>query len=282
MAQSSSAQNYYGNLPQFNEPAPIPNLPVTPTVTAFPSYPLPETAGKITLESGFPNVGAFTFDMNAAQQKAYEALKPFYDKLLEFAGGDVDLAKRVLQYSYEQGMRESRQTYEQESKQEQLLVPQEREQQLTEQNRRQIMESGFGQTDRGRLKETQDLRALAIQRALENRESRLTSERGFGMEEQDANLNKSMFNLEKQRRDESSGLATEKFNIEKAIWESKLNKEQLEEQRRIQAEQNKQMQGIGSSGSGEVPAGKTMAQWYAETGRQNLLDQLGGPSYFEE
>lgn len=214
---------------------------VDPETVAFPEYSEMAQPGTfmppVTLESGFPGVPAFNFDFSAEQQKAYQKLKPFYDKLLSFSGGRLDLAKRIIEYTYQQGMRESSQEYGQARREQELVFPQEQEQQQTTQNQRGILESGFGQTERGRLKESQGLRREAIDRALENRDSRLSSQRGFGLEEKQKGFTEERFGLERERRNESQDLAQDVFGLKKSGWESQLQKAAQEEQRKLAKEQ---------------------------------------------
>lgn len=195
-------------------------------------------AGGMGGGGGSVNFPTFNFDFAAEQEKAYQQLKPFYDKMLDFAKGDLDLAKRMINYTYEQGTRESTQQAEQETAQNKLLFPTETNQLQTTQNQRGILSSGFGNTERERLKQSQALRQEAVQRALENRQSRLTSEQGFGTEQKNRGFEQSQFDQERQKRKEASDLALQKFGIESTKYNMEFNKAQAEEQRRQQALQN--------------------------------------------
>jgi hypothetical protein len=57
---------------------------------------------------GEPQVSSFEAEL----KKAYEELKPYYQKMLDLAKGDVDLAKRMIEADYESGVRESKEEFE--------------------------------------------------------------------------------------------------------------------------------------------------------------------------
>lgn len=184
-------------------------------------------------ENGFPS---FSFNFAAEQADAYERLRPFYEKLLSFAGGRLDLAKRIIEYTYQQGMRESVEEFDQAKREQDIIFPQENEQQSTEQNKRGIMTSGFGQTDRSRLGASQGLRRESIERAFANRGSRLGSQYGFGLEEKQRGFEEEKFGQERERRDESTQLAERKFGVKQVQYQGELDKASREEARRIRAE----------------------------------------------
>lgn len=227
----------------------------TPTTYTYPDTSnLPFNAPPdVKIEAGFPGVAPFTYNFATEQKTAYDQLKPFYQKLLDFAQGDVDLAKRVLEYTYTSGMRQSKQEYERTKAEQELTFPTEQEQQLTEQNRRGIIDSGFGQTERQRLAKSQELRKQAIDQALQNRESKLEAEKGFGLEENTRGLESKVFDLEGARRKEASQMATDKYGIKSSIFGAQVSKAAAEEARRVQATQNKstsELLGLGGSSSG--------------------------------
>lgn len=225
----------------------------TPTTYAYPDTSnLPFNAPPdVKIEAGFPGVEPLTYNFASEQKTAYDQLKPFYQKLLDFAQGDVDLAKRVLEYTYASGMRQSKEEYEQAKAEQAITFPQENEQKLTEQNRRGIIESGFGQTERERLTKSQELRKQAIEQALSNRESKLEADKGFGLEEQDRGLESKAFDLERQRRQEASGMASDKYGVKSSIFGAQVAKASAEEQRKVQAAQNQSTsQLLGFSGGG--------------------------------
>src|SRR3990167_1820470 len=225
------------------------------------SYPdtsnMPLTSNdKVTLESGFPGVAPLVFDFAAETKGAYDSLRPFYDKLLSFAGGDLDLAKRVLTYTYDSGMRQAKAEASQATEEEGIRKYQETTQKMTDQNRRGVIGSGFGATERKQMNRSQELRQEAIDRSLKERESTLTTDKGFGTEREERQFGKTSFDLERQRRTESQNIAKDKYGIKSDIFQSQLQKAGLEEQRKIQAEAIARSGGgssggsIGSSGGG--------------------------------
>lgn len=177
------------------------------------------------------------FDFAKEQTVSYEQLKPFYEKLLSFAGGNLDLAKRVLQFTYQQGMRESEEQYRQESTEQSLTFPVEQNQMQTNQNRRGILSSGFGQTEQGRLTTSQTLRAESIARAKEDRASRLLAQKSFGGEEKDQAYNEKSFDLERERRQEASGMAKDKFGIKQTEYQASLDRALRQEQQNVRKEE---------------------------------------------
>lgn len=224
---------------------------VTPYVPPGQSYsPVPQAVlptsnysalpfsspGAINLkgENGFPS---FSFDFAAEQASAYNELKPFYEKLLSFAGGDLDLAKRIIDYTYQQGMRESRAEFEDTKREQALTFPVEQSQLQTTQNKRGILTSGFGLTEKGRLGESQALRKEAAERALADRESRLMAQKGFDTEDKSRTYDKTSFDLERERRKEASTMAQDKFSIKSTQYQGELSAAQRAEDRRVRDEQ---------------------------------------------
>lgn len=221
-----------------------PNLgtyqPLNQQYYSLPEGTAPSTGammGSVTLESGFPGVQPLTFDFGAEENKAYEALKPFYNRLLELAAGDLDLAKRLLAYTYEQGMREVTQEYGQANTEEAIRKAQENRALQTSQNQRGILESGFGKTVKQEQTGMQNLRQEAIERALENRSSRLAAERGFGEEEQTRGFLKEATDLETQKRKEAADITAKKYGIKSDIFGSQLQAASAKEQRDTLAKQ---------------------------------------------
>jgi len=202
--------------------------------------------GAITLEQTIPNVKPFSYPWVEETQSAYKALEPFYQKLLDFAGGKMDLAKRMLEYTYQQGIRENAQEYEKQTGEYKRLFPQEIASVITSLNKRGAISSGFGQQERGFLGESQAARQLAVERARENRESRLTNERGFGIEEAGQTLEKTKFDLERQKRSESEQMALSNYGIKSDQFRSQLEKQQQEEARRAQNVTTSMLGGIAS------------------------------------
>ena len=248
--------------------------PLDPSTVSFPSMAgIPTTAPpSVTLESGFPGVAPLNFNFAEEQRKAYESLKPFYDKLLSFTGGRLDLAKRVMEYTYQQGMRESQQEYQQRIGELDIADPREKEQLQTAQNRRGILESGFGATERGRQTEQQGLRREAVERALEGRESRLSAERGFGLEEKQRGFAEERFGLERERRGEASGMTKDVLGVKSQMFQSQLGKAAQDEARRVREKETGALSSLYGGGGTSNILGS--AKEYAESGRQSELDQL--------
>lgn len=235
----------------------------TPSNFSFPdtsSVPL-STNPSVNLTSTLPGVTPLTFDYNAETRTAYESLKPFYDKLLSFAGGDLDLAKRVLKYTYDSGMRQATAEHGQATEEEGIRKYQETTQKMTDQNRRGIIESGFGATERKQMNRSQQLRQEAIDRSLKERESTLTTDKGFGTEREERQLGKTSFDLERQRRNEATTMAQQKYGVKSDIFQNQLSQAQQAENRRIQKEQSN-----ATSGGGGTPQQNTGGTRY--TGEQ--------------
>jgi len=225
-------------------------------------------------ESGFPS---FSFDFSQEIASAYNQLKPFYEKLLAFAGGDLDLAKRIMEYTYQQGFRETGADRAANQREQAITFPKETSQQMTEQNRRGVLTSGFGATDRANLQESQALRKEAAERALQNREANLTADRGFGMEKAQSGFQQTAFEQERARRGEASDQALSKFNIKSVQYQGELAKKQREEERRIREEQARATAGVyggGGGGSFDPSKYRDYATYLAETGQQSTLDAM--------
>lgn len=207
----------------------------------------------------------FDFNLEEAQRQSYEALKPFYEKIISFAQGDLDLAKRILQYTYDQGMRESKQEYGSSSAEAQRLTAEETPQLLTTQNRRGILESGFGQQERQRLGARQTARAEAIDRAYENRTGRLAQEKEFGTQQEQQNFEKTKFGTERERRQEAQQMAQTEFGIKQSQYQTQLAKAQRDEAERLSNLQ-----------------GTTLGEFYTGYTDQPILSNLYTPSSTEK
>lgn len=218
------------------------------------------TQGDINLGASIPGVKDFTFNYTAETTAAYDALKDFYQKLLDFAQGDVDLAKRVLEYTYQQGMREATQANEEQVQSMARSNPTETAGLMTSLNRRGVVSSGFGKKEAENLKAEQDLRALQVQRALENQTSRLTNARETGLQEQENKLAQTKFELERQRRKEAEQAAMNKRQIQGDIYNTELDKAQQAEQRRVQGISNNTLTGLLGGGETSKPTGTTVTR----------------------
>lgn len=237
--------------------------------TQFPDMPMPKLISEPVKFPGYAGVPEFTFDYAAEQQKAFEQLKPFYDKLLNFAGGRLDLALRILDYSYQQGMREASSSHELSTREQAITFPQEQEAKQTEQNRRRILESGFGGTERKRLDESQTLRREAVDRALKERESRLGSEFGFGKEEKYRGFDEERFGLMREKQQEALGMAGQKFGIQSGIYQANIGAATAEEAKRAREAANA---GYSGGGGGSVDLAGKDDRWLREHGYQSYID----------
>lgn len=180
------------------------------------------------------NFPTFNFDLEESQKRAYELLKPFYEKIIQFAQGDLDLAKRIVQYTFDQGMRENQQEYQASVAEAGRLTAEETPQLLTEQNRRGILESGFGQQARVRQSARQTARADAIQKAYENRTSRAEKEKEFGTEREERAFEQFKFEQERDRRQEARDIAQTQFGIAQSKYQTQLAQAQQQEAQRVQ------------------------------------------------
>jgi hypothetical protein len=219
------------------------------------------------------------FDYEGATDRAYASLEGFYNKLLDFAGGRLDLAKRTLEYIYSQGMRESAQDYEASVAEQGLLFPQEQAQKQTDLNKRGVYFSGFGAEDRTNLQKSQDLRRLAVERAKENRNTRLETERGLNLEKETGAFNEEKFNLERQRRKEAQGMAIDEYNIKGENYQAETDKALEDEGRNTQKIANQTYSGslsntgTGTSGGMSSDDKARFRQYMQSTGRQGELDR---------
>lgn len=164
-------------------------------------------------------------------------LKAFYENVLNFAKGDLDLAKRIINYTYDSGIRESRSDYELEQRRQQLDFPQEVSRLKTEQNRRGILESGFGGQERGRLLESQAIRREAVDRALKQREENLLKTKEFGTEKEQLGFAKQEQDVSRQKEQDIFRLAERQAGLEQQKYGAEVGKFQFGEQQKIAQEQ---------------------------------------------
>jgi hypothetical protein len=187
----------------------------------------------------------FGFDWDKEVQAAYEKLKPYYARMLELSGGDLDLAKRMLQFDYEQGLREAKGEYETQRRTYALTFPKEAEELSTALNKRGLAGSagrglpagGLAGKEASRLKESQAIRQEAIQRALENRELRLGKDKGFGLEKAETGYEKEKQQLSRTQEREASEMAGAKFGRQFSLWQAEQQKKAMEEQERLAKQQ---------------------------------------------
>jgi hypothetical protein len=210
----------------------------------------------------------FSFDYNDAYTKAYEQLKPYYQKVLDLAQGDLELAKRIIQSDYDLGMRETRSEYEANLRQQALDFPQEQrrleadwsqvnlaepkevENMQTAMNRRGILTSGIataesrdlaeaqkarraGMTTIQELNEAQKIRSEAIKRALDEKESRLVAGKGFGEEKEQRGYDTTRLRTGQEHSREASGLTESQFQKQLALQGAGLAKTKAQEASRL-------------------------------------------------
>jgi hypothetical protein len=265
------------------------NVPVNTTSTTNTTYNTPGTitsGGATTLSQEIPNVKPFSYDWTGEENKAYTSLEAFYNKLLDFSGGKLDLAKRILEYTYQQGLRETKDTYDSQKGEYERLFPQENAQLSTNLNKRGVLDSGFGKSDVGVLKAGQDARMLAVENAKANKESRLSAQRGFDLETNAKTSEEEKFNLERQRRQEAQQMASRTYGIKGDQYNSQLQVAQQAEARRVQGLTNNATQGIiggattgaSATSSGSRPSGYGVGddefkRFMQSTGKQAELDK---------
>lgn len=238
-----------------------------------------------------------------AYKRGFETLKPYYQKVLDLAKGDTELAKRIIQSDYDLGMRETKSEYELKKREQAMTFPQESRQLLakydelgvlepqelrrleanykelaiaepaeaealqTQLNRRGISISGIaeketerlagtqslrrerletpqelstmqkarreGMTRTDELKESQDVRALMIERALEEKELRLGKEKEFGVEKEGRGLTRETLSTGQEHEREARGLAESEIGRKRAIEGTELQKYGIKEQTRL-------------------------------------------------
>jgi hypothetical protein len=239
--------------------------------------------GAITMTQQTPGVDPFTYDWTGETQNAYNALKDFYGKLLDFTGGRLDLAKRMLEYTYQQGMRETTEEFETSKGEYERLFPQETAQMQTGLNKRGVLQSGFAAEDIRTLDEGQKARMQAVERAKADKESRLSAQRGFEVESEEKKFEEDKFNLERQRRAESEQMASRKYGIEGEKYNAQLAKAGQTENQRVQALTNAAITGsVSGTGTTSTPSstrpggygsGDTeFRRFMQSTGKQGELD----------
>lgn len=201
--------------------------------------------------------GPFDFDWEAQYTGAFERLKPYYEKVLERAGGDLSLAKRILESDYDMGMRETK--TDRELRLRQLAVetpqemrsleaqyktlgitePEEKEALVTEMNRRGLTTSGISKTEFERLtgrqearrdmmqripelKESQAIRKEVIERTLGDKELKLAATKKFGLEKEERASETKKLETGKTHETEASRLAESAFARKAALYGAQL------------------------------------------------------------
>lgn len=119
------------------------------------------------------------------EQAALAELAPYYQKILDQEGGDVERAKKRMEEDYSRGVRYSTEDLQRGTvqrgedlssfqKYEESQFPQEDRQLLESMNARGILNSGITGNEMGRLKLSQEKRKEAITRALKRQEDEQT------------------------------------------------------------------------------------------------------------
>lgn len=177
----------------------------------------------------------FTFDWEKARTDALTQLTPYYEQKLKEAGGDIERAKRLIEEDYQRGLRISKEDLTTTNKQAEedlttqlkalgLETAEETRDLSGTLNARGVYTgeiqngssvapvSGYAQTwHTGPLKERQDLRKLAIERAVSRQkeaaglessreEEKLGIARKRGIEEEDIQYPRTQRELEEEKR----------------------------------------------------------------------------------
>lgn len=193
--------------------------------------------------------GAFGFNFEEETKKAYEKLKPYYSKILEYTKGDVELAKRIIKFEYDQGTRESKSEFELRQREQAITFPQERGEMVAGLGRRGIVggatekelwggtAGGLAGQTAGRLVESQKVRQEAIERALEERESRLEAGKEFKTEDVERGLKKETQQLSRAHEREAGEMAGLKFGREATLKQMEQQQSMAERQMALAQEQ---------------------------------------------
>lgn len=223
-----------------------------------------QPGGNWTLQSGGGG-GGMNFDFEAETLAAFEKLRPYYEKILGLAKGDVALAKRIIEFDYTQGTRESKGEFEQRSREQALLFPSEQGQLIaglgqrglvggtTEKELRAGTGAGLAGTKAGQLKESQTTREEAIKRALDDREARLIKDKEFKTEDVERGFETKEQQLSRQHEQEAGQMAGIKFGRETTLEQMQRQADATAEASRINQELrdfNSQPITISSGGGG--------------------------------
>lgn len=205
--------------------------------------------------------GPFDFNWKDQYTAGFEKLKPYYDQVLKRAKGDLDLAKKIIESDYTQGMRETK--TDRELRQRQLAMetpqetrsleaqyatlgitePEEREALTTQMNRRGISQSGIATTEFERLTgrqkarrdmmqripelaESQAIRKEVIERTLNDRELKLAATKKFGLEKEERAAETDKLSTGKTHETEASRLAESAFARKAALYGAQLGQDE--------------------------------------------------------
>jgi len=219
------------------------------------------TGSSASIDQSGGGGGPFDFNWEDQYTAAFERLKPYYDQVLKRAGGDLDLAKRIIESDYTQGMRETQTDRElrlrqlaMETPQETrsleaqyatlgITEPEEREALSTEMNRRGISQSGIASTEFERLTgrqkarrdmmqripelaESQAIRKEVIERTLGDKELELAATKKFGLEKEERAAETDKLSTGKTHETEASRLAESAFARKAALYGAQLGQDE--------------------------------------------------------
>jgi len=243
------------------------------------------------LAQEIPGVDPFTFDYDTQVRKAYDSLAKFYEKLIGFAKGDLDLAKRMLEYTYQQGMRETTSEFAERTaeviREETIEVPK----LITALPRRGVLASGFGGEQKRVQEEGYQARKDVLSRVKADTESRLSKEREFTLEERETGYEKRGFDLERERRKESQEMARTERGVASDVYTAQLQKQSQEEARRTTNIQTRYTGGIiGDAGGGDTSdkwqgkdaQGREYGGWYWKPELNKAQRYWGGDTWTDQ
>lgn len=192
----------------------------------------------------------WSFNYEQEQKAAFEKLRPYYEKILNFAKGDLNLAKEIIGFTYKQGMRETREQYEISSREEALLRPAEREQLATGLSRRGLIGSrtpglptgGLAGQETRKLTERQNIRQQVMENARASQEARAIKEKQFETKKAETGLAKETQQLGREHEAESIKSALGGMGIQQVAYGAKVGEWQAAEQRRVAEMEQKQQE----------------------------------------
>lgn len=187
------------------------------------------------------------------ERNALTELTPYYERLLKDVNYDIDLAVKQLEQSYQLGLRQSREIAGTTLREQEPTFRTEREQQLASLNQRGLLSTvtgpletvsaiapdtgekiggeriqGFGGLAGARigiLRQSQQARAEAIQRALARQEESASMEREQTKELQERSRQKQIYALEQEKRERVPTLAQSKYQRE--LQKTQLKREEI-------------------------------------------------------
>lgn len=243
-----------------------------------------------TLEQPIPGVDEFTFDWDTEVRKAYDSLQNFYAKLLDFAQGDLTLAKRALEYTYQQGMRETAAEFGERmgevAREKAIEIPK----LITDLNRKGMYFSGSGGKKRDIQREGYQAREDALARIKSDTESRLTKEREFNIAGEESGFAKRKFDLERERQKESMDMAQIERQVKSDKFNAQLQKQAQEENRNVQNVQSKYTGSLlGDAGGattgkwqGKDSQGREYGGWYWRPELNRAQRYFGGDDWRDQ